>query len=68
MNPTNIVFTSGSRRIVSTRERGMPTWTSRLYVNNGETATQVTAQHVTRRGVEKWAAIKLGDIETMVAA
>jgi hypothetical protein len=30
-------------------------WESRLYVNGGETATLVCAEHKTEKGAEKWA-------------
>jgi hypothetical protein len=30
-------------------------WASRLYVNDGETATLVCAKHKTREGAERWA-------------
>lgn len=30
-------------------------WASRLYVNDGETATLICARHKTREGAERWA-------------
>ena len=30
-------------------------WSSRLYVNDGETATLTFAKHKTREGAERWA-------------
>lgn len=46
----------GTRKVVATRNDDNSEWQSRLYVNNGETATLTNAKHKTLKGVEKWAA------------
>ena len=44
--------------VVRTTEQ-QATYSSRLYVNNGETATLVHATHSTKAGAAKWAAKQL---------
>ena len=43
----------GSRKVIIT---GDAVFSSRLYVNNGETATLICAKHKTLAGAQKWAA------------
>jgi len=45
----------GSRVVISNNQNTGGEWQSRLYVNNGETATLTAASHKTRQGAEKWA-------------
>lgn len=52
-----IEITKGSRKVISFRCGDK--WESRLYVNNGETATLTCAKHKSEAGVRKWAATKL---------
>lgn len=49
---------NGSRVVITLEKEGgfrFP-FSSRLYVNHGETATLITAKHKTMAGVQKWAA------------
>lgn len=49
-------LSNGSHMVRSTRSIGHGHyWASRLYVNDGETATLVCARHKTREGAERWA-------------
>lgn len=50
---------NGTRQVISSRNQEGSTWWSRLYVNNGETATLVNAKHSTETGARKWAAKQL---------
>lgn len=52
--------TSGSRQVVTTANTSEGPWSSRLYVNNGETATLTNASHKTEAGAQKWAKKTLG--------
>ena len=45
----------GSRKVIAFRNDEECAWWSRMYVNNGETATLVSARHRTEKGVRKWA-------------
>lgn len=46
----------GSRKVISfSNGEGYP-WSSRLYVNNGETATMTNATHKGETGARRWAA------------
>lgn len=56
-----IKITSGSRIVISSRNEEGCIWSSRLYVNNGETATLIAAKHSTENGVRKWAAKALAN-------
>ena len=49
-----IETTNGSRKVISTSNDGSD-WSSRLYVNHGETATLTSANHKTQKGAEQWA-------------
>lgn len=51
-----IETTKGSRKVISTRNGEGCDWSSRLYVNNGETATLTCAKHKSEAGARKWAA------------
>ena len=51
-----IEITKGSRIVKSFTNGEGYSWTSRLYVNNGETATLTCAKHKTEAGARKWAA------------
>lgn len=44
----------GTRKVISYSNDGSR-WSSRLYVNDGETATSITAKHKSRKGAEAWA-------------
>lgn len=44
---------NGSRLAIVTEDMGR--FSSRLYVNNGETATLICAKHKTMDGVQRWA-------------
>ena len=48
-----IEIKNGTRVVVSV-SNGF-SWSSRLYVNGGETATLVCAKHKTEAGVRRWA-------------
>ena len=48
--------TKGSRKVISSRNDEGHEWSSRLYVNYGETATLVCAKHKSEGGARKWAA------------
>lgn len=52
MNTTKIQ--NGTRVVMVTEDMGR--FSSRLYVNNGETATLVCAKHKTLKGAQRWAA------------
>lgn len=45
----------GSRKVISSRNGEGYEWSSRLYVNNGETATLTCAKHKTEKGARAWA-------------
>lgn len=45
---------NGTRVVIATEDMGR--FSSRLYVNNGETATLICAKHKTMAGVQRWAA------------
>ena len=47
---------NGSRVVISFSNGAGFSWSSRLYVNNGETATLTCAKHKTEAGARKWAA------------
>lgn len=47
---------NGSRVVISFSNGEGFSWSSRLYVNNGETATLTCAKHKTEAGARKWAA------------
>jgi hypothetical protein len=55
-----IETTNGSLKVVSTSNDGSR-WTSRLYVNCGETATLTHATHRTEAGARKWATKTMRD-------
>jgi hypothetical protein len=52
-----IQFTTknGSREVVSCANDEHSTWTSYLYVDNGELITPTCAKHKTKAGAMKWA-------------
>lgn len=58
---------NGSREVVSTANDASSIWSSRLYVNHGETATLTCAKHKTQAGAVKWAKKTLGIVEGGVA-
>lgn len=45
--------TNGNKQVVTTCQSGK--FSSRLYVDNGNVATLVTAKHSTEKGARKWA-------------
>jgi hypothetical protein len=45
----------GSRKVISARNGEGYDWSSRLYVNSGETATLRCAKHKSEAGARKWA-------------
>lgn len=47
-------------RVVISYSNDGSKWSSRLYVNDGETATLTNAKHKTRKGAEAWARKVLG--------
>lgn len=47
---------SGTQSVISTSNGEGYSWSSRVYVNKGETATLVCAKHKTEKGARKWAA------------
>lgn len=51
-----IEITKGNRSVKSFTNGDGYSWNSRLYVNNGETATLTCAKHKTEAGARKWAA------------
>lgn len=51
----DFVTQKGSRVVISWSQDGGRNWSSRLYVNGGETATTTEAKHKTRKGAEGWA-------------
>jgi hypothetical protein len=59
-----IVFRLG-RRVVQTTTGGSR-FSSRLYVNSGETATSTTAKHATREGARRWAIRMLTEAQNNV--
>ena len=46
---------NGSRVVISDNRNTAGIWESRLYVNDGETATRKSAEHKTRTGAVRWA-------------
>jgi hypothetical protein len=50
-----ITTKTGSRQVITTNQNTAGIWESRLYVNNGETATLTSAKHKTKEGAIKWA-------------
>lgn len=48
-------ITNGTRQVVTSYEPETGVYSSRLYVNSGETATFQTAKHRSESGVAKWA-------------
>lgn len=52
---TQFETTNGSRKVITTSNDGS-SFSSRLYVNGGETATLVSSKHKTEAGARKWAA------------
>lgn len=48
-------ITNGTRQVVTSYEPEAGIYSSRLYVNNGETATLQTAKHRSEAGVARWA-------------
>lgn len=56
-----ITTTNGTRRVISfANNYEGATWHSRLYVNDGETATLTARKHSTEAGAIKWAKKVLG--------
>ena len=53
----------GTRVVVSTRNASGQAWRSRLYVNDGQTPTLLTASHRSQRGARQWAARTLAEAE-----
>lgn len=50
--------TNGSKQVVTTCQDGR--FSSRLYVDNGNVATLVTAKHTSEKGARQWATKVLG--------
>lgn len=59
----NFVTVNGSRKVISFSNDGKH-YSSRLYVNNGETATPTNADHTTEKGARRWAkkVLKIGKV------
>lgn len=55
-----IKIINGTRQVIASRNDESSKWSSRVYVNGGETATLVTAKHSTDKGVRAWAAKQIG--------
>lgn len=53
---TQIETRAGSRLVIAASNGEGAAWTSRLYVNGGETATLTTARHKSEAAARKWAA------------
>lgn len=51
----------GSHVVITTHGDGTPLYRSRLYVNNGETATSIAASHYTLDGAVRWITRTLND-------
>jgi hypothetical protein len=49
------IATQGTRQVLTTSNDAEGPFWSRLYVNNGETATMVSATHKSLKGAAKWA-------------
>lgn len=48
---SQVEITSGTRKVIATRNaKGWP-WLGRLYVNNGETATLKSGKFITEKGL-----------------
>lgn len=45
----------GSKLVIATSNGEGFGWSSRLYVNGGETATLISAKHKSEAGVRRWA-------------
>ncbi len=58
--------TKGSRKVISFSNGEGYGWSSRLYVNNGETATLTCAKHKTENGARAWADKTLAPYEGTV--
>jgi hypothetical protein len=56
MNEIIIKNESGSRQVVATQNSEGSTWSARLYVNKGETATSTAGKFKTEAGLREWAA------------
>lgn len=50
-----ITAKSGTRQVITTSNDSEGPFWSRLYVNNGETATLLNATHKSLKGAAKWA-------------
>ena len=55
-----IITRNGSRQVISDNQNTAGVWESRLYVNNGETATLTCSKHKTESAARRWAAKTLG--------
>lgn len=51
-----IEIRTGSRVVIATSNGEGATWSARLYVNGGETATLTAGRSKTEAGIRKWAA------------
>lgn len=59
-----IEIANGTRKVIASRNDSESKWSARLYVNDGETATTVTAKFKTEDGVRDWAAKQLNPVAT----
>jgi hypothetical protein len=50
-----IEIKAGNRLVIASRNDETYPWSSRLYVNGGETATLTSAKHKSEAGVRRWA-------------
>lgn len=55
-----IEIRNGTRSVISNNGNTAGVWESRLYVNDGDTATPTAAEHKTRKGAINWAQKVLG--------
>jgi hypothetical protein len=53
---SKIEIRSGTQSVIATSNGEGFSWSGRVYVNGGETATLLTAKRKTEAGIRKWAA------------
>lgn len=50
-----MILARGTRQVIASRNDTNSSWSARVYVNNGETATLLCCKRATADGVRKWA-------------
>lgn len=50
-----IEITNGSRKVIASRNDASSRWNANLYVNNGETITNIRNTFASEKGLRKWA-------------